>query len=72
MISELIDEFHSSSRILVAPFRGDGKYSKPYAKWQELGCPVKPDSRQMSELVKSGELQVYGSPQWMTAKDGKL
>lgn len=61
-----------ASQVLVTQFRVDNQYSNSYAKWQELGSPQSPDKRQMAELIRSSELQTYGSPEWTKVSDGNV
>jgi xylan 1,4-beta-xylosidase len=62
----------AATRVLVEHFRIDGDHSNAYAVWQQMASPQRPTPEQQTKLEAAGQLQLLQSPEWMTAKDGKI
>jgi len=58
-------------RALVEEYRIDGNHSNAYTAWQQMGSPREPSAEQMIQLKAAGQLQLAGSPQWVTVNAGK-
>ncbi len=71
-ISVYVEGDKEISQVLVTHYRVDDKHSNSYAKWLEMGSPQQPDKRQMEELERSSNLQMYDSPRWVRVVDGKI
>lgn len=58
-------------KVLLTHYRIDQKFSNSYTVWKKMGSPQNPTPDQIVELENAGQLQLYSSPSWLTAKDGK-
>jgi len=58
-------------RVLLEHFRIDETHSNAYTVWQEMGSPQQPTTAQYAELKSAGQLQLLGSPIWISVADGK-
>ncbi len=59
-------------RVLVTHYRIDDEHSNAYTAWKQMGSPQQPSAEQYARLESAGQLQLLGSPEWVTAKDGSL
>ena len=59
-------------RVLVTHYRVDGEHSNAYEVWKKMGAPQKPTKEQYARLEAAGQLEMAGSPVWMTAKGGAV
>jgi xylan 1,4-beta-xylosidase len=39
--------------------------------WKKMGSPENPTVEQISELQRAGQLQLFGSPEWIRTNEGK-
>ncbi|HET8549067.1 MAG TPA: beta-xylosidase [Bryobacteraceae bacterium] len=60
------------SRVMSHHYRVDGDHSNSYEVWKKLGSPERPTDGQYRQLERAGQLQLMGSPEWRTAKEGQL
>jgi xylan 1,4-beta-xylosidase len=59
-------------RALVEEYRIDAKHSNAYTAWKQMGSPETPNDEQMAALKEAGQLELIGSPRWVTVDAGKL
>lgn len=59
-------------RILTYHYRVDADYSNSYETWKKMGSPQKPKEQQYKELERAGQLQMLGSPEWRTGRNGQV
>ena len=59
------------SKVLVHHYRVDDQFSNSFEKWKIMGKPQNVSSEQYKELERAGQLQLFTSPEWKEAKDGK-
>jgi xylan 1,4-beta-xylosidase len=60
----------AAKRVLLHHYRVDHEHSNAYEVWKKMGSPQNPTSKQVDELEKAGQLQLFTSPQWISPKDG--
>lgn len=60
------------SRMLLEHWRVDHDHSNAYAAFERMGSPQAPSDTQYEELKRAGQLQLLGSPRWMTVKDDTI
>jgi xylan 1,4-beta-xylosidase len=58
-----------ASRALLEHFRIDSEHSNAFAAWKEMGSPKSVTEDQHEGLEKSGQLQLLGSPEWITIEN---
>jgi xylan 1,4-beta-xylosidase len=58
------------TRVLVEKFLIDATHSNAYTAWKAMGSPAKPSPEQTLELQRVGQLEMVGSPEWVSSKDG--
>ena len=61
----------SVHRVLVQQYRIDATHSNAYTAWQQMGSPQQPTPEQYKKLQAAGQLQLMGSPHWMTVEGGR-
>ena len=59
-------------RILTHHYRVDADHSNSYESWKKLGSPQKLNEQQYKVLERAGQLQMIGSPEWRTAREGQV
>ncbi len=59
-----------SKKVLVNHYRVDDQFSNSFEKWKTMGKPQNVTAQQYNELERSGQLQLYSSPQWIETSDG--
>jgi xylan 1,4-beta-xylosidase len=57
-----------ASRVLIHHYRIDRMFSNSFEKWKSMGRPQAPTAEQYGELERSGQLQLYVSPEWVVTK----
>jgi xylan 1,4-beta-xylosidase len=57
-------------KVLLTHYRIDNRFSNSYEVWKAMGRPQNPSKEQVEELERSGELQMYTSPQYMDVSNG--
>jgi xylan 1,4-beta-xylosidase len=57
-------------RVLVTHYRIDQTHSNAYTAWKRMGSPPKPTPEQQQNLQDAGQLQMLGSPRWMSIHSG--
>lgn len=62
----------ADGKVLVTHYRVDSSFSNSYEVWKAMGSPQKVSDEQYRLLERAGQLQLYGSPEWVTVKDGKF
>jgi len=60
-----------TSKALLTHYRIDQEYSNSYSLWKKMGSPQKPNEKQIEELKKAGQLQLFNSPEWVNLKNGE-
>jgi xylan 1,4-beta-xylosidase len=61
-----------NNKVLVHHYRVDQQFSNSYEKWKTMGKPQQLTDEQYRELEKTGQLQLYNSPEWKKAEQGIL
>ncbi len=56
--------------VLINHYRIDQEFSNSYTAWKKMGSPQQPTEKQISELEKAGQLQLYTSPSWVKVNEG--
>lgn len=59
-------------RVLVEEYRVDGDHSNAYSVWKQMGSPQAPTPEQYEKLQAAGQLELMGSPRWMTVDGGRV
>lgn len=62
----------NAQRVLVEEYRIDQNHSNAYAVWKSIGAPQNPTDEQWRQLKAAGQLQLFGSPRWVTVSAGKI
>jgi xylan 1,4-beta-xylosidase len=62
----------TARRIQVEQFRIDATHSNSFTAWKSPGSPQQPTPSQYQQLESAGQLQLVGSPQWVTSSDRTL
>lgn len=62
----------ADGKVLVTHYRVDSSFSNSYEVWKAMGSPQKVSDEQYRVLERAGQLQLYGSPEWVTVKAGKF
>ena len=57
-----------AGKLMLRHYRIDGQHSNAYEAWKKMGSPQQPSPTQIAELEKAGQLQLLGSPEWITVK----
>jgi len=60
------------SRMLLEHWRVDHDHSNAYAAFERMGSPQPLSDTQYEELKRASQLQLLGSPRWMTVKDDTI
>jgi xylan 1,4-beta-xylosidase len=60
------------SKVLFEQYRIDDTHSNSYSVWRAMGSPQAPTPEQYARLKEAGQLQLFGSPQWLDAIDRKV
>lgn len=61
----------NEKKVLVHHYRVDHEFSNSFEAWKAMGKPQEVKGEQYRALEWSGQLQLYTSPEWMDAVDGK-
>jgi xylan 1,4-beta-xylosidase len=61
----------TSHRVLVEQYRIDADHSNAFTAWKQMGSPQQPTTDQYAQLQSAGQLQLIGSPQWITLDKGQ-
>ena len=61
----------SSPKVLITHYRIDDRFSNSFEKWKSMGKPQQVTNEQYEDLEQAGQLQLYTSPEWKDAQDGK-
>ena len=59
-------------RVLVEEFRIDATHSNAFTMWKQMGSPQEPIADQITQLKAAGQLQLIGSPRWLTVNNGAV
>ena len=59
-----------SQKVLLTHYRIDQEHSNSFTTWKKMGSPQDPTPEQYAALEKAGQLEMIGSPQWVTIKNG--
>jgi xylan 1,4-beta-xylosidase len=59
-----------ATRVLIRHYRIDQDHSNAYTAWKRMGSPQKPNTEQYAALEAAGQLQLTGSPYWLSSADG--
>jgi xylan 1,4-beta-xylosidase len=68
---ELTIDGLAKGEVLVNHYRVDDTFSNSFEKWKSMGKPQNVTTDQYVELERSGQLQVFTSPEWRTTEKGK-
>jgi xylan 1,4-beta-xylosidase len=69
---EVIVEGLAVGRTLLHHYRVDAEHSNSYEVWKKMGSPPQPSPEQYKQLERAGQLQLLGSPEWLSAANGRL
>ncbi len=61
---ELIVNNPGSGKVLIHHYRVDHQFSNSFERWKAMGSPQQVTDEQYKELERSGQLQLYASPEW--------
>ena len=61
-----------AERVLVQEYRIDEHHSNSYTVWKQMGSPQQPSREQYAALEAAGQLQLFGSPEWVNPAKGEL
>ena len=61
-----------SEKVLVHHYRVDHQFSNSFEKWKAMGSPQQVTDEQYRELERSGQLQLYTSPEWKVVTNEKV
>ena len=61
-----------AQKVLLTHYRIDNKYSNSYEVWKTMGRPQNPSKEQIEILERSGQLEMYCSPEYADIKDNAL
>ena len=62
----------NAQRVLVEEYRIDQNHSNAYTVWRNIGSPQNPTDEQRMQLKAAGQLQLFGSPRWVTVNAGRI
>jgi xylan 1,4-beta-xylosidase len=62
----------ANERLSLHHYRVDAGHSNSYEVWKKMGAPQKPSPEQYLQLEQAGQLQLFGSPEWLRATDGRV
>jgi xylan 1,4-beta-xylosidase len=68
---EVIVNGIDKSKVLVHHYRVDQQFSNSFEKWKSMGKPQSVTAEQYLQLENAGQLQLFTSPNWMVATNGK-
>jgi xylan 1,4-beta-xylosidase len=61
-----------SRKVLLTHYRIDKKYSNSYEVWKSMGSPQNPSNEQIEILERSGQLELYTSPEYVDISNNEL
>jgi xylan 1,4-beta-xylosidase len=61
-----------NDKVLLHHYRVDQQFSNSFEKWKAMGKPQQVSAEQYEELQRSGQLQLYTSPEWKKIKNGNV
>jgi xylan 1,4-beta-xylosidase len=59
-------------RLSLHHYRVDAEHSNSFELWKKMGSPQKPSPEQYLQLERAGHLQLLGSPEWLSATNGRV
>lgn len=59
------------AKVLMHQYRIDAEHSNSYEVWKKMGSPQNPSAEQIAQLEQAGQLDLYGSPQYIQTKNGE-
>jgi xylan 1,4-beta-xylosidase len=62
----------SVHRVLLEHYRIDDNHSNAFTVWKAMGSPQSPTPEQYAKLQSAGQLELLGSPKWMTPDNDEL
>jgi len=62
----------SSQQVLLTHYRIDNKFSNSYEVWKSMGSPQNPTKEQIEILERSGQLEMYTSPEYVKTTNGEM
>ncbi len=60
------------TRVSLRHYRIDQTHSNAFTAWKQAGSPQNPSPEQKAALEAAGQLQMLGSPQWVTLQKGAM
>jgi xylan 1,4-beta-xylosidase len=60
-----------AKQVQLYHYRIDDQFSNSYEAWKKMGSPQSPSPGQIADWEKSGQLQLYTSPQWLNTNNGE-
>ncbi|MGH9826881.1 MAG: GH39 family glycosyl hydrolase, partial [Blastocatellia bacterium] len=61
-----------AQRVLARHYRVDGEHSNAYTLWKRMGSPAQQSAEERSRLEAAGQLELYGSPTWLSVREGSV
>ena len=62
----------ASRKVLLTHYRIDNKFSNSYEVWKSMGSPQEPSKEQIEILERSGQLELYTSPEYVDVTNNGL
>lgn len=62
----------NNNRVLLHHYRVDQQFSNSFEAWKAMGKPQQVTDEQYQALERAGQLQLYTSPEWKKAVNGKM
>ena len=59
------------AKVLMHQYRIDSEHSNSYEVWKKMGSPQNPSADQIAQLEQAGQLDLFGSPQYIQTKNGE-
>ncbi|PPK88496.1 xylan 1,4-beta-xylosidase [Neolewinella xylanilytica] len=64
--------FTEDGPALLTHYRIDQAHSNSYTLFKEMGKPQPPSAKQIAALEAAGQLDLYGSPEWVEVRNGRV
>lgn len=60
-----------NKQVLLHHYRIDNEHSNSYEVWKKMGSPKSPSAEQIAALEKAGQLDLFGSPEYIKVNNGQ-
>lgn len=61
-----------AGRMLLHHYRVDAEHSNSFEVWKKMGSPQNLSPEQYKQLEQAGQLQLFNSPEWVRAANGRV